>query len=123
MEIDYKRFGHQIQACRNAKNISQEQLAELCDLSVSHIAYIENGERHGSVDTIFSIANALEVPVDAFLVGQSDNYVAQYSNAFYDLCADCTRHEAALIYEAGVAFKRTLKEHSFTVNNSRKTPW
>ena len=45
------------------KGLSQIQLAEKVDISRTHMSRIENNDCAVSLDVIFSIAKALEVPV------------------------------------------------------------
>ena len=42
-DINYIAVGEKIKNRRVLKHITQAQLAEICDVSVSHIAYIEGG--------------------------------------------------------------------------------
>jgi transcriptional regulator with XRE-family HTH domain len=44
--------------------LTQERLAERADISVSFLSMIERGERSAHVDTLASIAGALDVPLD-----------------------------------------------------------
>lgn len=46
---------------RKEKNISQEQLAELCDCATSIIGCIEIGRQSPSFDMIVNIATAFEI--------------------------------------------------------------
>lgn len=46
---------------RKEKNISQEQLAELCDCATSTIGCIEIGRQSPSFEMIINIATALEI--------------------------------------------------------------
>lgn len=53
---------------RKEKNISQEQLAELCDCATSTIGCIEIGRQSPSFEMIVNIATAFEIhPADLFL--------------------------------------------------------
>jgi transcriptional regulator with XRE-family HTH domain len=54
-------FGFVIRSLRKSKNISQEQLADTCDLDRTYISLLERGLRQPSLSTIFSLANALSV--------------------------------------------------------------
>jgi transcriptional regulator with XRE-family HTH domain len=56
-------FGQRIREIRTSKNLSQEGLAELCDLDRSYIGGVERGERNVSLVNIHLIAKALGVPV------------------------------------------------------------
>lgn len=52
---------------RTEKELSQEDLAELCGLHRTYISDIERGERNISIDNIEKIAAALEVSVAKLL--------------------------------------------------------
>lgn len=118
MELDYVKFGKQISATRRAKHITQEQLAEACEISVSFLSYIENGDRKGSFDSIYRISRVLEVPIDTFLLGQG-NYEFQFNNAFVDLFEGCSKYECQIIYEVGIATKESLKTNRRLYHHSR----
>jgi len=50
-----------LKAHRKLRNISQTQLANLCDSSTGYIGEIESGKRFPSVNMIERIASALEI--------------------------------------------------------------
>lgn len=52
-------FGHAVRALREAKNISQEDLAASAGLHRTYIGSIERGERNLGLKNIFRIARAL----------------------------------------------------------------
>lgn len=56
-----KALGKKVREIRKSKKLSQEQLANLCDLSFSQINRIESGAINTSVSHIFLIATHLEV--------------------------------------------------------------
>ncbi len=60
-------IGKNIRKYRKAQKISQEQLAEMVDLSVNYIGDIERGEKSPALDTFINIANALGVSADMLL--------------------------------------------------------
>lgn len=72
-DVDYYALGKRIRTARINKSLTQEQLAEICDLSAAHIGHIERGTRILSVDVLFRLANALEVSVDSLLFDSFDN--------------------------------------------------
>lgn len=55
-----------IKQIRNEKGISQETLAMDSHLNRAYIGYIERGERHPSVETIYRISLALKTPLYYF---------------------------------------------------------
>lgn len=60
----YRRLGLRIAYYRKIKGLTQEQLAEALSLSAGHIAQVEapNMDKAVSLDTLFDIADILEVP-------------------------------------------------------------
>lgn len=49
---------------RQGNRVTQEQLAERAEISVSFLSMIERGERSPHLETLGKIASALEVPVE-----------------------------------------------------------
>jgi len=54
-------FGKELRRLRHTKNLSQEALADLADLSTSQIGRIERGKINPSICTLKIIAEALGV--------------------------------------------------------------
>lgn len=55
-------FGKVLRTLREDKNLSQEKLAEYCDLDRTYISLLERGLRQPTISTIFKIADALDIP-------------------------------------------------------------
>lgn len=66
--MDLKAVGQKIKIAREAKNLTQEDLAEIVDLSPTHMSVIERGVKVPKLDTFVAIANALDVSADALLI-------------------------------------------------------
>lgn len=73
MNIDYTALGKRIRNTRQTKKMTQEQLAEMCALSAAHIGHIERGTRIPSLDTVFRIAQALDVSLDYLIFDSLGN--------------------------------------------------
>lgn len=58
MEINYKDIGVLVKQERINKNITQEKLAELSGVSVTHMSNIENANTKLSLPVLINIANA-----------------------------------------------------------------
>ena len=71
--INYVALGKKIKEKRIERNLTQEQLGELCDLSAAHIGHIERGTRVLSVDVLFKISTALKVSIDYLLFDSANN--------------------------------------------------
>ena len=55
------QLGNRIRRLRQARDWSQEQLAEYADLSLSYIALLENGRKSATVDTSAKLAHAFGI--------------------------------------------------------------
>lgn len=66
----YRKIGLKISYYRKLKGMTQEQLAERIDKNLAFIGAVEapNVNRTVSLDTLFDIAVALDVPAYKFLV-------------------------------------------------------
>ena len=58
--MDLKAVGQRIKSAREAKNLTQEELAALVNLSPTHVSVIERGLKVTKLDTFVTIANALD---------------------------------------------------------------
>lgn len=54
-------FGKVLRELRTEKGLSQEKLAEYCDLDRTYISLLERGHRQPTITTVFKIAKALEI--------------------------------------------------------------
>src|SRR5258708_35230751 len=63
------KFGKRIRELRVAKGLSQEDLAELCDLDRTYVNGIERGKRNVGLKNIGAIALALKVSLSHLFEG------------------------------------------------------
>ena len=59
----YELLGLNVAYYRRMKELTQEQLAELVGIDRTHMGNIELARSGASLDVIFRIADALEIPV------------------------------------------------------------
>ena len=59
----YKLLGLNVSYYRHKCGLTQEQLAEMVNVDRTHIGNLELARRGVSLDVIFYVADALEVPV------------------------------------------------------------
>jgi transcriptional regulator with XRE-family HTH domain len=57
-----------IRAYRKRKSLSQEQLADVCELHRTYVGSVERGERNVTLSTLETFASALGVSVPDLLV-------------------------------------------------------
>jgi transcriptional regulator with XRE-family HTH domain len=64
MQSDHSALGKAVKLARQRKNLSQETLAEILDITPTHLKHIESGHRNPSVDLLFRMARALQMSLD-----------------------------------------------------------
>lgn len=55
------QFGQLVRKYRKERNMSQEQLALLCNMDRSYLGRIERGEVNLTLEKIYELASALEI--------------------------------------------------------------
>lgn len=68
-------IGQRLAAHRARRGVRVSELARLVGVSPSLISQIERGQSRPSVNTLFALAEALQVPVDAFFRGEPESEV------------------------------------------------
>ena len=66
--MDAVLIGKVIRKCRMEKGMTQEVLSGLADLDRTHYSKIERGLRSPTIDTLFKIASALDVPPHQLMI-------------------------------------------------------
>ena len=65
--LSSKIVGDTIAYFRKRKNISQEVISGLSDIGRTHLSAIERGERKPTLETLYRISCALDVPMSDIL--------------------------------------------------------
>ena len=74
-DLDLMRLGDSIRTARMRAGYTQDQFARLCRTSASHMSHIENGTSQASLETVYRIAAALKLSVDALLADQYEEQI------------------------------------------------
>ena len=98
--MDLKAVGQRIKAAREAKNLTQEELAALVNLSTTHVSVIERGLKVTKLDTFVAIANALDVSADALLIHVVTHSVTGVTNELSDMIGKLPKDEQKRILNA-----------------------
>ena len=67
LAAELERFGANIRRERNARNLTQEKLAELADLNIRTVQKIEAGELNVLITTAIRLQRALKCTWDSLL--------------------------------------------------------
>ncbi len=65
-------LGKAIKLCRTQKNMSQTELANQAEISVSYLSLLERGKRDPNLSTVEKISEALKVPVSILVFLAAD---------------------------------------------------
>ena len=110
MDIDYKLIGRRISDIRKESGITQEDLAEICDVSSRFISYVENGRKRASLKVLAAISEELSVTMDELVFGPV-NAAKSQAEDWGDIILDCDRHEREFMIETAGAMKKAIRRH------------
>ena len=123
MEINYKDIENKEyiiakaileRECRypeEIKNITQEKLAEISGVSVTHMSNIENANTKLSLPVLINIANALDCDSSILLFGNSTSNLNSSLLIISNILLDCTSDERIIIIDTIQALKNSLREN------------
>ena len=80
--MDYIALGKEIRELRRKRNLTQEKLAELADLSVPYISHLERGTKKPSLAVLVRLADSLDVTVDRLLIGKQEKDTLSFFPVF-----------------------------------------
>ncbi len=87
-ELRIKEIGSRIREARKTANLSQEQLAELLDISTAYMSDIENGKTNLGIKIFMKITETLKVSADWLLQTNTPIVSDYHRNEFNDLLSD-----------------------------------
>ena len=111
MEINYVDIGKRIRHERFRCGISQEKLAELAGISITHMSNIENANTKLSLPSLISIANALDCDANILLCENLNNNLLSSKSIIEDVLSDCTRDERLIIVDMVQSLKTSFEKH------------
>jgi transcriptional regulator with XRE-family HTH domain len=112
MKLDYKAIGQRIKDTRARIGMSQERMAELAGLSMTHTSHIETGNTKVSLPALVQIANALNVSLDDLVCDSLDKVKIIFKNEITQTVQDCSEQEIRVIADTIIALKSSLRKRS-----------
>lgn len=111
MYLNYEDIGNRIRYKRKKKHLTQETLAELCNISIPHMSNIENGNTKVSLPVLVNIANYLNCTLDEILFGNIVNNCVASDAIINDILHDCTNKQKSIIIDTIISLKESLSKH------------
>ena len=93
MSDSLKTVGSRIKDARKAKRMSQAELAEKLNISISHMSDIETGKSNYGVDILMRLTEVLQVSADELLRTDVPAGNAVYASEILELMDGCTPAE------------------------------
>ncbi len=110
ISVDYYQIGQQIRKYRKACGMSQEQLAERINISVTHMSHIETGNTKLSLPVFLDIAQTLEVRTDDLLCAAKPER-RELGDELTQLLDECTAQQLRIVTEVARALKTSLEKY------------
>ncbi len=98
MALDYSVIGQRIKQARLAKNMTQEDLAEMIDISVAFLSRVERGNSHINLKRLNQLCGLLDVTEGYLLNGASNSDTNYLNKEFSELLSKCSPNKQKLIY-------------------------
>ena len=99
MKVNYKLIGLRIKENRQLRNMTQEELAELSEITPGYISLLETGRKKPSLGTLLSISKAFNITINELLLGNQILLDTDYNREISDLMSKCNEDERRLMFE------------------------
>lgn len=109
--MNYYEIGQRIRKFRKAYHLSQEQLAEMVQISTTHMSHIETGNTKLSLSVFVDIAEALSVPTDELLHDTPPYSKANTKQEINELLDSCSTREACILLDILKTVKISLDKY------------
>jgi len=97
MEFSDYLPGEHIKNARIKKELAQEALAELLDITPTHVKHIESGHGKPSIDILFRTAKLLDMSVDNVIFADNeDRLIKSEINEINNLLTKCEKRELSI---------------------------
>lgn len=97
MDFSDYLLGEHIKNARIKKELTQEDLAELLEITPTHVKHIESGHRKPSIEILFKTAKILDMSVDNVIFSDNDDRTIKSEiNEINNLLTKCEKKELAV---------------------------
>ena len=108
MDQQLQEIGLRLKQARLAKNLSQPQLAEAADISVSFLSNLENGRQAMNIKTFSSLLDILNVSADWLLGNSTDSANHAAALEIEKELSSCTPKEREAILRLVLLMKEAI---------------
>lgn len=113
MSPDYSVIGRRIKQARIEQNMTQENLADIIDVSIAFLSRVERGKTQVNLKRLIQIAEVLKITPGYLLTGSNITSKDYLREDFRIILEKCTPEQQRLIYQISELISKTKFE---TVN-------
>ena len=110
MELNYKYIGIRVKEERLRQKMTQERLAELANLSMTHMSHIETGNTKLSLPALHKVSWALSVSMDSLLCDSTAQAKEIFQGELLRYAQDCDETEIRIITDTIKSLKDSLRK-------------
>ena len=110
VKLDYFQIGQRVRKYRKAHGYSQDTLAEMIEISTTHLSHIETGNTKLSLQVLVDLADALNVSTDD-LINDANQYADKPKNEIIDILDSCSASEIKVIKDTISAVKASINKY------------
>lgn len=92
-------LGATIRTARMEQNLSQEELAELVNITPTHLKHLESEHRKPSIEVLFKLVETLHISLDHLLLDKDETDMSQACIKVKYMLEKCTDKELAIIFD------------------------
>lgn len=108
MTLEKGVLGNAIRSARLKNNLSQEQLAELVEITPTHLKHIESEHRKPSIEVLFHLCQILHLSLDKLIFDSNSKKI----DDIIPLLSDCNECELNIVIDLLYSLKRnSFKKH------------
>lgn len=108
--MDYEGIGMRVRRFRQQMGLSQEKVAELINISVTHMSHIETGNTKLSLPVFVALTEVLDIPADELLHDPTPDHDSTLRE-ITAVIKTCTPQQARCIADIAKSIKVSLDQN------------
>lgn len=109
IDLNYRLLGQRLRAVRKKQKLTQEQVAEMANISPQHFSGIETGSAKVSLSALVRLCNALNTTPNDLLMDSVTQSAPMLQKDIAEIFRDCTPNETYLMLSQANDLKRALR--------------
>lgn len=109
IELNYRLLGQRLRTIRKKQKLTQEQVAELANISPQHFSGIETGSAKVSLPALVRLCNALSTTPNDILMDSVTQSAPMLLHDVAETFGDCTPDETYLMLSQAKNLKKALR--------------